>query len=159
MNLYPLPITSQHRIAYRVLCHGNHIEPPSVSRAKSKTLTYHITITLIIKTNKQGLSRGQAAGLLFTSCQQPCTLHKWTLISNQDSDPKIMVSIIQLHRRRIPAPPQPTSKSVQLTVMRRSPSLSYLQQPQNSKTYFWHLKSSACALTGSSRQATRLHGI
>jgi hypothetical protein len=38
MNSNTLPITSRHHIAYRILCHRNHIEPPSVNRARSQNL-------------------------------------------------------------------------------------------------------------------------
>ena len=37
------PVITLH---IRILCHGNHIEPPSVNRARSKTSTHHISYNI-----------------------------------------------------------------------------------------------------------------
>jgi hypothetical protein len=73
---------------------GNHIEPPSVNRARSKTSIHHITMLSKQINRANSATELHLQALLFTSSQLLCTLH--TKIPNQDSDPKITISIIQL---------------------------------------------------------------
>ena len=133
------------------LCHGES-HRASICKQPDLRPRYIHYIAMFIKINKQGpLGDLHLRVLLFTSFQLLCTLH--TKILNQDSGPKITVSITQLHCRIA------AQRACSVLHQQSGSSISIKVTPRFCKVFLEASKAAARLLTGSGSRRPDCMGV